>query len=62
MRRGSPRGVAYSQFESKADLFLALLQARIDERSWQNEQLAARLDGRELAVAVAELAPDPRDR
>ena len=57
---GFSKGVVYSQFESKADLFLALLQERIDERAEQNEQLAARLDGRELALAVPELALDLR--
>jgi AcrR family transcriptional regulator len=53
---GFSKGVVYSQFESKADMFLALLEARIAERQTQNEQLAARLDGRDLAVAVPELA------
>jgi AcrR family transcriptional regulator len=57
---GFSKGVVYSQFESKADLFLALLQERINERAEQNEQLAARLDGRELALAVPELALDLR--
>jgi AcrR family transcriptional regulator len=57
---GFSKGVVYSQFESKADLFLALLQKRIDERAEQNERLAARLDGRELARAVPELALDLR--
>jgi AcrR family transcriptional regulator len=53
---GFSKGVVYSQFESKADMFLALLEARIAERQAQNRQLAARLDGRDLAVAVPELA------
>jgi AcrR family transcriptional regulator len=53
---GFSKGVVYSQFTSKADMFLALLEARIDERAEQNEQLAAKLDGRELAAAVPELA------
>jgi AcrR family transcriptional regulator len=57
---GFSKGVVYSQFESKADLFLALLEARINERAEQNEQLAARLDGKELARAVPELALDLR--
>jgi AcrR family transcriptional regulator len=52
---GFSKGVVYSQFESKADMFLALLEARIDERAEQNERLAERLDGRELAAAVPEL-------
>jgi len=53
---GFTKGVVYSQFDSKADMFLALLEARIDERAEQNERLAARLDGKELAAAVPELA------
>jgi AcrR family transcriptional regulator len=53
---GFSKGVVYSQFESKADMFLALLEARISERAEQDEQLAAHLDGRELAEAVPELA------
>lgn len=53
---GFSKGVVYSQFTSKADMFLALLEARIDERAEQNERLAAELDGRELAAAVPELA------
>jgi AcrR family transcriptional regulator len=53
---GFSKGVVYSQFESKADLFLALLEARIAERTAQNQQLAGRLDGRDLAIAVPELA------
>jgi AcrR family transcriptional regulator len=53
---GFSKGVVYSQFESKADMFLALLEARIAERQEQNRQLAARLDGRDLALAVPELA------
>jgi AcrR family transcriptional regulator len=53
---GFSKGVVYSQFESKADMFLALLEARIDERAEQNERLAAQFDGRRLAEAVPELA------
>ena len=33
---GFSKGVVYSQFESKADLFLALLEARIAERAAEN--------------------------
>lgn len=33
---GFSKGVVYSQFESKADLFLALLERRIDERRAEN--------------------------
>lgn len=53
---GFSKGVVYSQFESKADMFLALLEARITERAEQNERLAAELDGKDLAEAVPELA------
>jgi AcrR family transcriptional regulator len=42
---GFSKGVVYSQFESKADLFLALLQRRIDERAAENERIAARRAG-----------------
>jgi AcrR family transcriptional regulator len=53
---GFSKGVVYSQFESKADMFLALLEARISERAAQNEQLAEQLDASQLAAAVPELA------
>jgi AcrR family transcriptional regulator len=53
---GFSKGVVYSQFDSKADMFLALLEARINERAEQNERIAEQLDGRELAAAVPELA------
>ena len=33
---GFSKGVVYSQFESKADLFLALLEQRIEERAAEN--------------------------
>jgi len=36
---GFSKGVMYSQFESKADLFLALLDRRIDERRQENERI-----------------------
>jgi AcrR family transcriptional regulator len=53
---GFSKGVVYSQFDSKADMFLALLEARISERAEQNEQLAEQLGGRQLAEAVPALA------
>jgi AcrR family transcriptional regulator len=37
---GFSKGVVYSQFASKADLFLALLEARIVERAQQNAEIA----------------------
>jgi AcrR family transcriptional regulator len=52
---GFSKGVVYSQFESKADLFLALLEARIDERAEQHDRLAGALDGPRLAQAAAQL-------
>lgn len=38
---GFSKGVVYSQFQGKADLFLALLEDRIEERAQQNARLAA---------------------
>ncbi len=40
---GFSKGVVYSQFESKADLFLALLEQRIDERKGENARFVDRL-------------------
>ena len=42
---GFSKGVVYSQFESKADLFLALLEARIEERAAENIRAARSLAG-----------------
>jgi AcrR family transcriptional regulator len=39
---GFSKGVVYSQFGAKSDLFLALLEQRIAERAQQNERLVAR--------------------
>ena len=48
---GFSKGVVYSQFESKADLFLGLLEARISERAAENARLAKSLpDGDLLAL------------
>ena len=38
---GFSKGVMYSQFENKADLFLTLLERRIDERTGQGERAVA---------------------
>lgn len=38
---GFSKGVVYSQFHSKADLFLTLLERRISERAEQNERILA---------------------
>ena len=42
---GFSKGVVYSQFDGKADMFLALLEDRITERAAQNAQLAAKIAG-----------------
>ena len=62
---GFSKGVVYSQFESKADLFIALLEARIAERAAQNERIvretrdpAAAFDAL-LALAVHLAAVEP---
>lgn len=49
---GFSKGVVYSQFGSKPDLFLALLERHIDERAAQNERIAAALAG---AAGIQEL-------
>jgi AcrR family transcriptional regulator len=50
---GFSKGVVYSQFDSKADLFLALLEARIAERAAQNERIVR--ETRDPAAAFAAL-------
>jgi AcrR family transcriptional regulator len=42
---GFSKGVVYSQFASKADLFLALLHQRIEERAAENDRIAAAAAG-----------------
>jgi AcrR family transcriptional regulator len=49
---GFSKGVVYSQFGSKADMFMALLEQRITERAAQNERVAA---GKSVAEAGREL-------
>jgi len=49
---GFSRGVVYSQFGSKADMFFALLESRIEERAAQQERIATKLVG---AQALSEL-------
>ena len=49
---GFTKGAVYSRFEGKADLFLALLDARIDERARENAALA---DGLPADRATARL-------
>jgi AcrR family transcriptional regulator len=49
---GFSKGVVYSQFASKADLFLALLDQRIDERAAQNEAITAGRTGADAVAAI----------
>src|SRR5262252_6552048 len=49
---GFSKGVVYSQFGSKADMFMALLEERIIERAAQNERIAA---GKSVPEAAREL-------
>ena len=42
---GFSKGVVYSQFASKADLFLTLLEARIEERAARNARVVEGLTG-----------------
>jgi AcrR family transcriptional regulator len=58
---GFSRGVVYSQFGAKADLFLALLERRMDERAAEVAELAGGLSGEGGAVTLMEAAAD-RDR
>jgi len=53
---GFSKGVVYSQFQSKADLFLALLEARIEERAQENARLAEDMAGGDLAALLNHLA------
>jgi AcrR family transcriptional regulator len=56
---GFSKGVVYSQFESKADLFLALLEQRINERAGDNARFVEELvmrDGLSLEEGLTALA------
>ncbi len=53
---GFSTGVVYSQFGSKADLFLALLERRIEERAEHNAEVAAPLAGPDGVRALLETA------
>jgi AcrR family transcriptional regulator len=62
---GFSKGVVYSQFESKADLFLALLEQRIDERKGDNARFVEGLvmrDGFTLDEGLAALAEHVTER
>jgi len=52
---GFSKGVVYSQFESKADLFLALLEARISERAAENARVAGSLGEGDLLTLIDHL-------
>jgi AcrR family transcriptional regulator len=53
---GFSTGVVYSQFGSKADLFLALLERRIGERAAQNERVTEGLSGAAGVRALVRVA------
>ncbi len=60
---GFSKGVVYSQFAGKPDLFLALLERRIAERAAENAEIAATEAGFDglLALLRAAYARDARD-
>ena len=53
---GFSKGVVYSRFASKADMFLALLEDRIEERAAQNASVARELAGSGDFDALLDLA------
>jgi AcrR family transcriptional regulator len=53
---GFSKGVVYSQFDSKGDLFMALLERRIADRAAQNEAIAKRSRGLEGMRALLRAA------
>jgi AcrR family transcriptional regulator len=59
---GFSKGVVYSQFGSKPDLFFALLERRIEERATRNEEIVTQFLGadalRELIQAANRYAGD----
>src|SRR5215218_7246537 len=62
---GFSKGVVYSQFHSKADLFMTLLEARIEERAAENARLVKDIAGEraiatlfENAVRIARAEPE----
>jgi AcrR family transcriptional regulator len=52
---GFSKGVVYSQFDSKADLFLHVLDQRIDERAAQNALAVEVTNGRDLEAVIEAL-------
>jgi AcrR family transcriptional regulator len=59
---GFSRGVTYSQFASKADLFLAALERRRDARAVEQRTLVDGLDRAESWDALVDLLIDAQDR
>ena len=53
---GFSKGVVYSQFGSKPDLFMALLERRIDERAAHNERIVAQSVGRDALRELIQAA------
>ena len=53
---GFSKGVVYSQFDSKGDLFLTLLERRIEDRAVLNAEIVARTSGRRGVIALLDLA------
>jgi len=62
---GFSKGVVYSQFGSKADLFFELLERRVSERAEQNARIAEKAAGprgiREMIIAAATDAAAERE-
>jgi AcrR family transcriptional regulator len=58
---GFSRGVVYSQFGTKAEMFLALLERRVDERAAQNEATADRGTGVAALRRLLEIAERDSD-
>ncbi len=59
---GFSKGVVYSQFDSKADLFLALLEERQQERAGLHREAAAGLAGPEGVLDLLALWDRDKDR
>jgi AcrR family transcriptional regulator len=55
---GFSKGVMYSQFESKADLFMTLLERRMEERAEQGEHISARYAGEEGVRRLLEVGQE----
>src|SRR5258708_1325665 len=55
---GFSRGVVYSQFGSKADMFFALLDRRIEERGQVNALIAQEFGGAEAVRRLIEAGQD----